>query len=266
MAAPTYSWTYQPDAGLDPISSVAATSWRDFNRNAIHCREIAYDTAAHVPIVAHDHDGKNSARIYPPSPNLVTFCKFNDEIDTNGMQVSRSGVSYGEDNRGSAGAAMDASGDNVAVYVGRTGLASAWGTSAKFAVSIFARSTMPNTVGELRFGLTDGSTTTFLAGCRSSVLSSHVDASWKRFWGVMTIPGTITTDLYMLMRVTTSFTNSLKVDCPMVTLGSALSWWWVNPLEGYSADADHYLRDVSQDIPIFDSNVSMRDAVKLAVV
>ena len=264
MAAPTYSWTYLTDASLDPISTVAATTWRDMNRDAIHCREIVLDTAAHTPTIAHDHDGLNSALIAPPSGNLIYVCKWNDEMDESPADDN---VSFGNDARETAGAQLISAGDYVAVYVGRSGKYGLFGAATKVVVSLFVRCIAPVSSGTLRFGLSDGSTTTYKTGCRAEIAASQITASWTRFWTVCTTTTAFTSNAYMLTRVQTTFDDDVRADCPAATLGTQLAWWNVCPIETAKNHVyDYKLRDVSRKIPIFDWRVTMRDAVYIAAV
>ena len=272
MTATTYTWQVTQDGSTDPISPALASVAEATRQNLLTCQEMAYDSAAHTPTLAHDHDGKNSAAVHPPSPNLITYCKFNSAQDLTSMRAAASGVTFGSDSRENAGGAFDAAGDYLAVYVAANAANKAnFGTTAKMAVSVFARNAIPNTSGELRFGLCDGvanaAAGTFLAGCRASILYSHLDASWRRFWGVMTLPGATTNDVLMNMRVQTTFTNEIRIDAVAANLGISLTWWWASTLEEYGGD-NHtdYLIDISKNIPIFDGDVSMRRATKLAVV
>ena len=271
MTATTYTWQVVQDGSTEPISPALASVVEGERQNLVTCREMVYDPATQVPILAHDHDGLNSSAIYPPSPNLITYCKFNSAQDLASMRAGASGVTFGSDSRENAGGAFDAAGDYLAVYVAANSAnRSNFGTTAKIAGSVFARNAIPNTSGELRFGLCDGvanaAAGTFLAGCRASILYSHLDASWRRFWGVMTIPGATTVDLLMNMRVQTTFTNEVRLDAPAANLGPCLTWWWQSTLESYGANSTNELIDISKNLPIFDGDVSMRRATKLAVV
>lgn len=278
MTATTYSWQIITDGLTDTASPALASTMESARKNLLTCQEMAYNSATHSPTESHDHDGANSARVFPPSPNLVVRYQFNDE--TNGREaVYSENVSFGEDNRDNAGALFRTSGDYVLTYAGGAGSQfagpAAWGTRAIVVCSVFVRAVSPVSSGTLSFGLSDRLTDTFLTDCRADITASLITQSWQRFWAVCDTDtsgaglGTISTALTMLIRCTGTFDNDLRVDCANATLGRNLTWMWApsNSVGSPSSGAyDVFLTDMSKNIPIFDYRVSMRDAVKIAAV
>lgn len=267
MTAPTYSWTDVTDAQVATVDVPGKSATMvSLAHNIHHCQEIAY--GSYGACLAHDHDGVNSALVVPCGPNLVLSSKWNDETINNGFDDFVSyNVTLGED-KNDGGAYMQTSGDLVCTAVGGTAYdaVSAFGVGAKFVVSLMVKSTGVDAAGELRFGLTDASTSTFMAGCRGSISYTQLSAGFTRFWFVCTTPA-VATGLYFLARVSTTFTNALRVDAPACCIGTQLGHWWVSPMLASDSSAiNYFLRDVSQNLAIFDKEISMRRAVKLTPV
>ena len=270
MTAPTYSWTDVPDANLDAMSDVTQTDWQAFAQNLIHCREIAYDTASHSPILAHDHDGRNSTRVYPPSPNVMLGCTWNAAlIRENITHTLGGGTTYHDSENGGEydpGWFFQTAGDYAAVKHEQVVVAN-YGTGVECTVSCFAKAQGPVGAGEIRFGLSDDVGATFLAGCRASLTFAELSGGWKRFYFTATaVPSA--GPLYFAARVQTDLDARVSVDCINVTFGNQLAPWNTCPMGVHSwpdALMDIYWRDAGW-LPFWDDEIALRRAVRLTPV
>lgn len=208
----------------------------------------------------HDDIGTLST---PPSyatPNLLV-----DFLPrTDGDHWVRFGAGITRPNKGDDGLSWSgASGQGIYMPV------NARGSSTKnqfgknnWCASIMVRANGSLTTGELRFGLSDGSTSTYLTGGRASIAAADLTTGWQRFFTIITdVPsGTPSTMLWFTIRVQNAFDGAMYLSCFNLCAGATE----LHPPMPCPVDfgAHEYYGRYANNIPWLDRVITMDNAVE----
>lgn len=257
MTAPSYAWVSIADSEWTANKALLRRRVRALRGNLEHARQRAYDPARHYPRKVHVHDGRDSERFLLPSGNLISSASMND--DTSGSWT-KSGATFGADG-GDAGMHAQTAGQYAYRALCETtsdvdGWFSTSGTTV--VVSCFVKNDGAQTAGSLTFGLTTGTPPTFSTGVSASVAWHQLTTTYQRFYFVATTP-TFSGNPRFAAYVASSFSSEIRVDCASVTLGDRLAPW--HPSQGDRAHK--FLVSISRNVPCFDINISLINAVKV---
>ena len=259
MTQPTYPLDHPTAASLVADKPFNEARARQFRNSFEHVRSVLYDPATHVPARLHDHDGINSALIQLPGPNLVERASIN--ASSEGGEWIQSGATYGAKG-GDAGAHFGASGSYIGKLLANGDLDGdeCVRGGARLTVSMFAKlsATFTPYAGKVYFGITDATAFVFATGCRAVIDEARLTTTYQRFYFSCLTPD-VAADPYFRATCVPGFTNDIIVDCVAVTLGPRLGWW-------HPADSDpihYYYSNISQNVPCWDFNIGMADAIQL---
>lgn len=268
MTAPTYAWATIADAEIDPDSSLTGDDLVALSHNLVHLREwIGYSYFAGAER-DHDHDGVNSAIIAGGvGPNIIQNA-MPESGSEEGWTLSGVGdddsLGHDWDGNGSAETAYQIMGSRAANkgMFGTTGTTSTAGND--WVLSFFVRSAGATSGGTLRFGFADGSTSSYITGCRGDVTGTLITTSWQRFYMKLLAKGSNpTTDLRLLMSVNGTIGSQFWTSGYMVHFGTFLMPFAFGPLE--PSGNDDYT-GLSEDCPVWDRAISMTNAVAITGV
>ena len=128
-------------------------------------------------------------------------------------------------------------------------------------LSMYVRSAGDQAAGELTFGFTDDSTSSFRSGESFAVAYTAIPTNWTRHYFRLTAAGAGTgTNVTFLCHITSSFTFNISVAGFMVTQGSRLAPFTISNVEGDISSNKEW--DKKPTSPIFDEKVSLFDAVE----
>lgn len=271
MTAPAFPWIQLTDGELTSGMPIPGTLPMAIRNRLEHLREIVYDPDTMTAAVAHDHDGVNSGLIWWPSPNLIPGASLNRSTLGFGQSDWEAKNSVTTDQYSlTGGAFLNAEGEYLYTALGggdnssRDDLQSdeAFGGGAPMVVSIYAKvkSTAgpPINEGAIAFGLASGSTADFLPGCKGLIDWTDLATTHKRFWLRCKI-GDVSDPVGMLIKCTEKSDAPMVLDCPMVTLGTSLSYWMPMPND----DTHRNMLKVSTFVPIWDEMKSITSAIRV---
>lgn len=271
MASPTKTWVDITNAEIDSDSATKAggvlTSLRD---NNVHLMEVLVDDKSYSGPLPHDHrtDGTGGTALLIPSPNLLGSATFDVVGDS---RWTTGGGWEGSPLGGSSYQRVKAVNGHAYQQLGfsANGRQCFQPAGAPMVLSLWVRATASLSTGNLRFGLSNGGTTSFVSGHRGQIAYSDLKLGWQRFYmildgttGALRLPGHATdygTDIRFLMHLNVVFSDFIDVTAYMLTIGTTLQrFMWIHP-ENIELNWDWIPKDAG--IPLFGEAGSMNDAV-----
>lgn len=198
-ALPDAEFTPIPNLDIDvgqPITSFLMGELRD---GAYHSRDVCYDPELHVPVLAHDHDGRNSAHLIsaPQMPNLLSTGTVweSGSFDAGGAESGRRwifhatsagpyGLPFSSGNQWASLCLMDVDRPSASLSV--------FGAYCDVVVSCYLKATAPGlSAGVLSMGLIgapldpEEAQPDFPEGMRVYIPATIVETEWVRVWAVL---------------------------------------------------------------------------------
>lgn len=266
MPGPTYAWTNIPSTDLDQDSPLTTTVLESYRKNQVHLKEILLGTGEYRGETPHVHDGREDGEIGAASSENIL----------SDSAVSTGGAAYAWTTSGWTTNA--ANGFDTTTTAGHSSYQilyrqpaqskAAFGTSGAdivIALYVKAQGTLP-TAGELWFGLSDGSTSAYVAGCKGVIAFGSVTSAWKRFYMALSAKGGgAATDLRILLRNGTTAPNQkLWVTAVSANLGSSLTYWAPGMNESITAHVAWNYYSIGP--PVFEKATSITNATAISGV
>jgi len=208
---------------------------------------------------SHTHDGTaGAASGFCIAENLL-HCGMLPRTDTSSLWV-RSGFNYTNDERLPT---AQTSGQYIKQILVRNDAPSlAWfgANGADLVASVFVRSSDEQAAGELTIGFSDDSTSHF-SGESAAIAHTAIDTTWTRFFYRGTgIGAGHSTNTTFLVKVTSSFTNTITAAGFMVSHGNRLAPFTISNIEGNNYSNMQW--SLKPSAPVMDERIALWTAVE----
>lgn len=223
-----------------------------------HSRQALYDIATHKPVKAHDHDGRNSARIATTSlPNLIFDGHPTQGWTLTGATHSANGLVFSAPSQ-RASHALIRSGLNLNDVFGLNG--------CELRVALVARIVGTLSDYELEVGFANAHLDPGADSTQSFTVSSGLTTSWSRHHGLWAafLPHASWTRCSVSIATSGAWTGggSIGVDYVLVRPGPRLSYW----VPAYSEPRFAMWAGVQGgDAPLYETALNFTDATLEAV-
>lgn len=275
MPAPSVTWTDISPARLQSNAPADASLVDDIYDNIVFCRELFIGTNTTLAAVPHSHLGVTDGAITAlASDNILQNSAPDDDGDgdwtTSGIEIeSDKGFLVSTTDGSFAWQRLFTSDSNADITLNAFGT-----TGADWCLSIFVRArTQAPTAGILSFGLADGSTSSYISGCRADISYTQITTAWQRFYMTLDAKGgSASTDVRFLLcngaGANAALNQQTVVTCMAVTFGKVLTYWMpgVGEASGNGDTHDDWRRYGLTDIAAWEQATGLHNATKISGV